>query len=259
VDVSDTRIFARVRGSHQVLVYEMTYAAGNDLAMVLPIPVITGCPENAVRFINLEDCLAFFDQLDSGFPRDDEFEGAAIDHLSLGADVEETVRILEVHDVGAYEASFVPTPADFGRLDERFRLPVDIWLELNEYRDYGFAVFKLRPTGRAHVHPMAFEFPTRFPQRLFFPTLHLHDRRLQKTAAFDHMLYCQTSHRMQWHMHGWEYTPDAASHFIRCEDAKPLFDPELPCWRKRMRGLYPNADCWIGEGVGIPDRIHAHA
>ena len=40
VSVADTRIFARLTGNGtQLLVYEMSYAAAGDLAMVLPLPV----------------------------------------------------------------------------------------------------------------------------------------------------------------------------------------------------------------------------
>jgi len=34
----------------------MAYAAKSDLAMVLPIPVVPGSPEDALRFISLEKC-----------------------------------------------------------------------------------------------------------------------------------------------------------------------------------------------------------
>ena len=51
---------------------------------------------------------------------------------------------LRVHDVGLFEASFVPTLADFERLDPRFRLSPGVWEQLPQYRDWGFAVFKLK-------------------------------------------------------------------------------------------------------------------
>ena len=40
VDVANTRIFARdAKQNNQFLVYEMTFTAAEDLAMILPIPV----------------------------------------------------------------------------------------------------------------------------------------------------------------------------------------------------------------------------
>lgn len=103
-------------------------------------------------------------------------------------------------NVGDYEASFVPSQADFERLDPRFCLPPSVWSQLSLYADWGFAVFKLSlnppptqlsaldlriiaerkrdgkppfPPRRRDIHPMAFRFPRRDPSRLFFPTVHV--------------------------------------------------------------------------------------
>ena len=84
----------------------------------------------------------------------------------------------------------MPAVKDFARLDERFRLPATTWDALPDYKDHGFAVFKLK-SGEKHVHPMAFEFPRADHKRLFFPTVHIHDGKVHKTATFDHELYCQ--------------------------------------------------------------------
>ena len=71
---------------------------------------------------------AGFEHLRAGFPRprDDRF-------ATLGASLDLGVETLEVVEVGGFEASFVPRPEDFGRLDERFRLPADLWTRLNLY------------------------------------------------------------------------------------------------------------------------------
>src|SRR3954469_21151692 len=192
--VADTNIYARAIGPRQILVYEMLYAAEQELAMVLPLPVPPASAEDALAFISLDDCPEFFAHLRDGFPRERRGmtlsgggEGAAID---LG-------KKLAVVDVGGFEASFVPKPEDFGRLDERFRLPAELWLQLNTYRDWGFAVFKLKP-GQKRVHPIAFSFPRRDMQRLFFPTLHIHHRSVEHSARFDHALYCQVEPAMNW-------------------------------------------------------------
>ena len=249
--VSDTSIFARALGPRQIVVYSMAYAAKSDLAMVLPIPVVPDSPEDALRFISLEKCPDFFDELRTGFPT--RYESGDIgDLLSLSLDIEEEVRTLEVHEVGAFEASFVPKPGVFGRLDERFRLPQEIWLELNHYRDWGFAVFKLKPTGLARVHPMAFEFPRRDAKRLFFPTLHVHHRRFEKIAEFDHTLYCQPEPAMNWHLQEWEDSVHPAAQFVHCAEAAKLLDLEYPCWRVFVDGLRENRDTWIGPGETIP-------
>ena len=248
--ISDTSIFARASGERQLVVYSMAYAAKRDLAMVLPIPVIPNSAEDALCFINLEQCPDFFAELRAGFPKHTVDTGAIGDLLS--ADTATETRILKVQEVGAFEASFVPRPEDFGRLDERFRLPAEIWLELNHYRDWGFAVFKLKRTELARVHPMAFEFPRRDRKRLFFPTLHVHHRRLEKAAEFDHTLYCQAEPALNWHLHEWEDSVQPAGQFVHCAEAAKLMDLDFPCWRVIVEGLRENRDTWVGPGENIP-------
>jgi len=243
--VSGTNIFARAYGGKQLLVYSMAYAAKSELAMVLPIPVPPNSPEEAVRFINLEKCPDFFVELSEGFP------DAAI--YQMGASLEAMSRTLKVHEVGAYEASFVPRPEEFGRLDDRFRLPAEIWLELNNYQDWGFAVFKLKRTELTPVHPMAFEFPRRDRSRLFFPTLHVHNRRFERRAFFDHTLYCQPEPAMNWHMHEWEESDGAAAEFVHCAEAASLLDLGYPCWRTVVKGMRKNRDTWLGKGEIVPE------
>ena len=245
--VSDTQIFARAVDGRQLLVYSMAYAAKTPLAMVLPLPVKPGAGEDALRFISLEDCPDFFDHLGRGFPRG----GASFGMLSAAEPVVGAAT-LEVHKVGAYEASFVPRPEDFARLDERFRLPADLWLQLNLYRDYGFAVFKLKSTPKAKVHPMAFDFPRRHLDRLFFPTIHIHRRTVEARARYDHMLYCQPEPAMHWRLQGWDDSEDVASGFVRCAQAAELLDMHAPCWRVRLDGTRANRDSWLGP---VPDAL----
>jgi hypothetical protein len=248
--VSDTSIFARADGARQLVVYSMAYAASGELAMVLPIPVPAGAPEDAVRFISFEKCPDFFAELRRGFPThtEDMAAGALLGNL----DAEVAVRPLEVHEVGSFDASFVPRPQDFGRLDERFRLPAELWLELGHYRDWGFAVFKLRQTDLAHVHPMAFEFPRRDRARLFFPTLHMHHRRVERAALFDHTLYCQPEPALNFHLQEWEDSPRHAGDFVHCAEALRLLDAAEPCWRAIIEGARENRDTWVGRGETLP-------
>src|SRR5262245_21623687 len=169
--VADTSIFARsVDNGRQILVYSMTISTRSDVAMILPLPVPPGSPEDAVRFISLKEYPDFFKDMKKGFP-----EPVSRGFMTLSAPERSApAQKLEVVQVGEFEASFVPTVKDFSRLDERFRLPDQTWEKLPAYKDYGFAVFKLKPTAR-EVHPMAFEFPRANPKQLFFPTVHIHD------------------------------------------------------------------------------------
>ena len=155
VSVTDTNIFARAsKDGRQFLVYSMKLDAKEELAMILPLPVPKASKEDAVRFINLEKYPDFFAELRSGFP-----EPKPGRSLSNSKDAPATLKVVEV---GSFIASFVPSVADFKRVDEKFRLPADVWDKLPMYRGFGFAVFQLKK-GEHKIHPMAFEFP-RQPQ-----------------------------------------------------------------------------------------------
>lgn len=196
--VSKTHIFARPQdGNRQALIYSMNVTLDEDLAMILPLPVPPGGPDDAVSFVDLSASPRFFQDLAELFPAVYLAQPKSRGIVSRGAPERPK---LEVHAVGAFEASYVPSPGDFDRLDPRFRLPPDTIAQLPRYADYGFAVFKLRPRrGLARwfggspqtIHPMAFTFPRRDPSALFFPTVHVHDGAVHAVAEFDHALYCQ--------------------------------------------------------------------
>jgi hypothetical protein len=230
-----------------LLVYSMTYRAGLDLAMVLPLPVPPDPPEDAVSFINLEKYPGFFADMGRGFGTRDAW-------LEASAKVSVAAATLKVHDVGAFEASFVPQIEALARLDERFRIPAAVWDEILDYGDYGFAVFKLKSTGAsaAAVHPMAFEFPQRDPERLFFPTVHIHDRAVHRHAPFDHTLYCQLAPDEYRHIAGWQGSRTVASAFVDTKGAKGVVDGDQHCWRRTLRGWLTNQDTWVGEGGSVP-------
>lgn len=185
-DVAETKIFVR-RASResQILVYSMQYQADAELAMILPLPKSLGTGEDAVRFIDLSGCPNLFADMERGFPK--ARSSSPHGRGTFGA------PILRVHEVGNFEASWVPTLSDFSRLASRFRLPAPIWDRLPQYANYGFAVFKLK-AGNKSLHPIALEFQTREPYRLFFPTVHVHDGSVEPEALFNHSLYCQSKH-----------------------------------------------------------------
>ena len=254
-DVSSTKIFARLEQGRQVLVYQMIFSSDEDLAMILPIPVSSGTQEGAVEFISLEHFPGFFTMLDLMFPsrEDSDLDGTA--------SFEESGPTLEVHQVGCFDASFVPRIKDFSRLDERFRLPDNTFEQIGEYRDYGFVIFKLAHGDNQKVHPMAFSFPTRRPKDLFFPTIHIHNGQYHDKAEFDHSLYCQGSCDVE----GWEESYDIlgkrwdASFSVEGEGPVPIamldasadaaaseiVDRDSKCFRKTIRGEHKNEDQWI--------------
>lgn len=165
---------------------------------------------------------------------------------------------LPVHQVGDFEASFVPSHDDWDRLDSRFRLDPALWDQLSGYHDFGFAVFQLSPgvqPGAQRVHPMAFEFVSVAPEDLFFPTVHIYDGQVHPTADFDHDLYCQLpdGHPLLESFesdapilldegHDWLHSFSAAGLRIDTARAAGLIDAEAPILLRQMQGSFLNRD-----------------
>src|SRR5262245_14471028 len=216
----------------------MNFKAGSDLAMILPIPTPKSPKEDAVDFINLEKYADFFDEMRTGFPEPRSL-GAAKDDAPRPKPVPEPK--LKVIEVGSFVASFVPTVKDFSRLDEQFRLPDGTWGKLPQYKDYGFAVFKLKK-GEQKVHPMAFQFPRADTRKLFFPTVHIHDGKVHDKAGFDHALYAQGADTMG----RWTESPQPAEMFMtKLDNAKGIVNGKDHVYRKQMIGTLKNEDVWL--------------
>ena len=180
--VGDTRIFARQEGQRQVIVYDMHLSSKDETAMVLPIPVAKTSEADPVEFKDLSSYPKFFDDVESLFPQ--WMSASADGFASRGA------SRIKVQEVGVYEASFVPSPDDFRRLDPRFSLNDSFFEQAPEYADYGFVVFKLKP-GESRVHPMAFWFSKEADNQLFFPTKHMHNGIMNSRDNFIHTRYAQ--------------------------------------------------------------------
>lgn len=242
-EVSNTRIFARmVAPARQGLVYAMNVDTPTEVAMVLPLPVVVGAAEDAVKFIDLSKFPHFFASLDKGFPSPaggDPFAN------SLGPRAPKSAT-LAVHQVGSFEASYVPKMADFSRLDERFRLPEGSLEKVGLYKDYGFAVFKFKP-GRQKVHPMALTFPSRFADRLFFPTVHIHDGEVHEKEKFDHNLYAQCLHRGGRALLQWEESSGNAVVFAQAGLSEGLIDPTKHVYRLKLMGELKNEDQFLAN------------
>lgn len=234
VHVSSTNIFAcKVDATTQALVYELELGAAGDVAMILPLPVAPEAGDGGLEFINLDGYPGFFSTL------------ALLFHPPMPAAVRsapyafapQARATLPVHNVGAFEASFVPTLRDFDRLDARFRLPESVWHEIGGYDDYGFAVFRLAPGKKALVHPMALQFKTRSPDQLFFPTVHVHDGSVHPEAHFDHYLYYQ----------GTPAESDERAPMPVPSQAHSLLRRDLPVYRRGLHGTFPNRDTWVAQ------------
>ncbi len=243
--VSATKIFARMlppdakstEAIQQVLVYQMTLSAGQPVAMILPLPVerVDGeVKEDALTFISLEKYPSFFADMESGFPQP---RSRSTD--SLG-DSFRSKGILQVHQVGAFVASFVPTVEDFDRLDPKFRLPAGA-VSYPGYKDFSFAVFQIKPGRQQDIHPMAFTFPNRDANILFFPTVHVHDGEAVKAKDhFDHSLYCQHPH------HDFDVqTSEVAARFMKIALTRGLVSEDWPIGKRVIQGMHPNEDIVI--------------
>ena len=237
--VSATNIFARMESDErQLLVYSMSLETDQAVAMVLPLPVAKGSTEKALRFINLQKYPNFFDDLAAGFPVPTSHSNSMDSNPGVAAAAPEKLAVFQV---GEFEASFVPGVKDFDRLDEKFRLPPNAFKKLPGYKNYGFAVFKLKP-GAQQVHPMAFEFRTDLPARLFFPTVHIHDGKVHPEAEFDHKLFCQPSDALALKMAKWEESPKLANKFMDVKKSAGIILRDEHCYKHELRGTLPNRD-----------------
>jgi hypothetical protein len=220
--------------------------------MVLPLPTVLRPPEDAVRFISLKAYPEFFVDLADAFPQPELLARLSLRFAST------TPGPLKVHKVGDFEASFVPCLDDFDRLDPRFRLPRAVWDAVPSHQDYSFAVFKLK-AGARKAHPMAFEFPRRQPELLYFPTLHVHDGTVHPAADFDHVLYCQPEpgwdHAV--HLQGWSRSPLVADRHVDISRAQGIVDPGEHLFRRELAGRRQNRDIWVSADSTYSDPARA--
>lgn len=248
-DVSNTRIFARLTGNgSQFICYQMEFASDKPNAMILPLPTKVGAGEEDIKFMDLSKYENFFKDLDRGFPDNRPMADSKSRITSAAVDP----APLKVHEVGDFIASFVPNMKDFDRLDPQFAIPSSTWEKIPAYADFSFAVFQLKEL-QGSTHPMAFEFKTRHPDRIFFPTIHIHDGEVHDEEHFQHRLYCQDPAFDQWTA-GTKYTQTTdrktglvrsertAANFVDIARTRGIVDADLHVHRKTMNGRFQNTD-----------------
>ncbi len=234
--VGATCIFAGDQGDGvHAVAYQMSVEAPEPAAMILPVPVRRGLGDDALTFVDLGESRTFFLDLARCFPAHPGGYGPA------GPDPR---MMLAVHKVGDYVASYVPSLADFDRLDPRFRLPESAWATLPDYRDFGFAVFQLRPgQDTQRPHPMAYRYPARFPEELFFPTVHIHDGNgPEPEARYEHVLFAQAPWTGTIPGHVWETGSDLPGQFMKAPRSQGLVAPDIHLRRATLSGYDPKAD-----------------
>ena len=250
ISVDSTQIFARATSQGtQFLAYQLNYESPDENAMILPLPVRQPVRDDSLRFIDLKSYGTLFHDLAQGFPYSRSSGIAcAAPHKSVSG------RNLKVFEVGNYVASFVPTLADFSRLDARFSLPEAVWAQVPQYKNFGFAMFQLA-AGSLKPHPMAFEFETA-TEKIYFPTLHIHDGEIHKTEEFDHILYLQHA-GFDSRVYGYKNSnisdpstglvrsKHAAGQFCDIARSSGLVSGDLLVHRQIIQGNHPNQDTEI--------------
>lgn len=249
--VGRTRIFARLSGKGtQFVVYQMEYKSATKNAMILPIPTRAGVTEDALNYVNLEKYDRFFDDLGRAFPAPTPPTSKFTRSGAIASNV------LAVHKVGAFTASFVPKQKDFSRLDPKFVITPEVWAKIPKYKDYSFVVFQLDELS-GKPHPMAFEFPTRLKDQLFFPTVHIHDGEVHDIEDFDHTLFCQHAafdnvvggytRKKDWRT-GFVRSKQAAGNSVDIAKAQGTVAKDLLIHRQTMRGRLKNQDILARAG-----------
>jgi len=280
LNISKTHIFAgHGREDFQSIVYDLSIASSAHAAMILPLPVVIGDSSDVINFIDLSAYPDFFDDLNRVCVC--EYDSFTTDFDSVCGGLEPE-SVLAVHQVGDYEASYVPSLADFDRLDSCFRLSDEVWKQMPDYKDYGFAVFQLKivlsqeaDSNDNAVHPMAFEFRARYPDRLYFPSVHVHDGAFHQSAGFMHKFFCQRDEARQEFkqqralLQGFESTEelflskdsmllasgsydwfysslDVAGNVLSLDPIESLIAPDKKIYAMTLFGEYKNQDVWMG-------------
>jgi hypothetical protein len=80
----------------------------------------------------------------------------------------------------------------------------------------------------------------RSPNRLFFPTLHIHDGQVHDKELFDHTLYFQAT---RGPLHGgWEESPGLPVTKVKCGLTHGMVRPDMHLYRHQMIGKFTNGD-----------------
>lgn len=85
---------------------------------------------------------------------------------------------------------------------------------------------------------------------LFFPTVHVHNGRVEPSASFDHMLYCQDVdeiERARWcgslrPRSRWEESRGPLGEVLDSDRVDGIVLTDRPCYRISITGSYANVD-----------------
>jgi len=161
--------------------------------------------------------------------------------LAVLPDDGETLRKRNFPNPSPIQVNHPPKNNDFSRLDERFRLPPGTWDHIPQYKNFGFAVFKLKKDQRT-IHPIAFEFPRVDRMQLFFPTVHIHDGKVHDEAEFDHTLYAQFRMGHEVLKLDWTESRQPAGLFMSVNKCEGLVLKHEHVYKTIIKGNHKNED-----------------
>jgi hypothetical protein len=81
--------------------------------------------------------------------------------------------------------------------------------------------------------------------KVYFPTMHIHDGEIHATEMFDHKLYYQPEYTKTYnpHLKGWT---NAITSYNTYND---VVKAQFPILRKELKGNLMNEDQWVGKIV----------
>ena len=89
-------------------------------------------------------------------------------------------------------------------------------------------------------------------QRLFLPTVHIHDGTMPAKADFDHVLYAQTSGAGRRELVRWEESNALIKSMIDMQKTSHLVLADSHCYRRELRGKLQNPDAWLQFPIPWP-------
>lgn len=176
--VSTTRIYisADHANRRQLTIYSNVVASPEENVMVLPVP-----NPDSVELLDFSHYPDFFTDLKACF-----IERTQRSYTNNTFLVSKSTNSLPVFRIGSYDASIVPSIADFPRLQIPMDRTLIPFLKSKYNAEFGFIICRLAP-GKKEYHPFAYTHDQHSSYRLFIPTMHYHPG--DYNADWDHLIY----------------------------------------------------------------------
>ena len=229
--IAELTLFGCTLQGRQSLALSLRISAATDIGLIVPVPIAPGAAESEVRLLSTDGSQSLFESLASGF------SPATGRPHRRDADEEAAPRTVRYAAAQAMRAVYVPSIADFDRVAAHLRLPEAALASRPEYASYGFYVFELPAGQNVRIVPMGFDFPTRHPEAVYFPTWYGDPTWMPDEGHRDITVYTQFGERL-----GWEETRETATRFVNASATRGLIAPDRPVQRKILFGDGNNED-----------------